>query len=104
VRELGDEIMQIRSEHLFKLQSCEREWQSRLNHQEQCVVEMNVKMAALKNELAISENELKLHRETLQHREGLLAEATGKINSLRKELNELSQERRKRQEVESAFA
>lgn len=34
----------------------------------------------------------------------MLAESTNKINSLRKELNELSQERRKRQEAESTLA
>jgi hypothetical protein len=84
VRELGDEIMHIRSEHLFKLQSCEREWQNRLNQQEQCVVDLNVKMASLKNELAVSENELKLHRDTLQHREVLLSESANKIGSQKK--------------------
>lgn len=53
---MSDEIMRIKSEHLFKLQSCEREWQSKLNQQEQVVVELNVRMATLKNELAVSDN------------------------------------------------
>lgn len=61
-RELGDEIIQIRGEHLFKLQHCEREWQSKLNQQEQTIVELSVKMSTLKTEVAVSENELKLHR------------------------------------------
>jgi hypothetical protein len=41
-------------------------------------------MARLKNEYAINENELKLHRDTLAHRENLIAEMNAKMTNMKK--------------------